>query len=104
MTEIVMEQLPVDALWPNAVVLVIGADTDEGYRLARELLRAGCRVAATAHCPTDLVRILHGYGPERVLAVAADMDDEAQRQRVIARVERQFGHIDATMPGEWNRD
>jgi NAD(P)-dependent dehydrogenase (short-subunit alcohol dehydrogenase family) len=61
------------------------------------LLRAGCRVAATAHCPTDLVRILHGYGPERVLAVAADIDDDTQRERVIARVERQFGHIDATM-------
>jgi hypothetical protein len=67
-------------LGPNAVVLVVGADTDEGYR------RTGCRVAATAHVATDLVRILHGYGPDRVLAVAADLADDAQRQRVIARV------------------
>ena len=97
MTEIVLEELPADPLGPNAVVLVVGADTDEGYRLARELLRTGCRVAATAHVATALVRILHGYGPERVLAVAADLADDAQRQRVIARVERQFGHIDATL-------
>jgi hypothetical protein len=42
---------------------------------------------------------MHGYGAERVLAVAADMHDDKQRQRVIARVERQFGRIDATSCG-----
>jgi hypothetical protein len=29
--------------------------------------------------------------------VAADMHDDKQRQRVIARVERQFGRIDAML-------
>ena len=78
-------------------MLVVDADTDDGYRIAREFLCAGCRVAATAHCAADLVRIMHGYGAERVLAVAADMHDNKQRQRVIARVERQFGRIDAML-------
>lgn len=95
MTDIMLKPLPADPLGQNAVVLVVGADTDDGYRLAREFLCAGCRVAATAHCAADLVRILHGYGAERVLAVAADMHNDRQRQRVIARVERQFGRIDA---------
>src|ERR1700739_280887 len=70
MTEIVTEQLPADPLGPNAVVLVVGADTDEGYRLARELLCTGCRVAATARVATDLVRILHVYGPGRGVGAA----------------------------------
>jgi NADP-dependent 3-hydroxy acid dehydrogenase YdfG len=97
MTDIMLKQLPADPLGKDAVVLVVDADTDDGYRIAREFLCAGCRVAATAHCATDLVRIMHGYGAERVLAVAADMHDDKQRQRVIARVERQFGRIDAML-------
>jgi NAD(P)-dependent dehydrogenase (short-subunit alcohol dehydrogenase family) len=40
---------------------------------------------------------MHGYRAERVLAVAADMNDDKQRQRVIARVERKFGRIDAML-------
>lgn len=99
MTDVTLKRLPADPLGLGAVVLVVDADTDDGYRLAREFLCAGCRVAATAHCPADLVRIMHGYGAERVLAVAADMADHKQRQRVIARVERQFGRIDAMLCG-----
>jgi NADP-dependent 3-hydroxy acid dehydrogenase YdfG len=97
MTDIMTKQLPADPLGHDAVVLVVDADTDGGYRLAREFLCAGCRVTATARCAADLVRIMHGFGAERVLALAADMHDSHQRRRVIARVERQFGHIDATV-------
>jgi NADP-dependent 3-hydroxy acid dehydrogenase YdfG len=97
MPDVMLKQLPADPLGQDAVVLVVDADTDDGYRLAREFLCVGCRVAATALCAADLVRILHGYGAEKVLAVAADMHDDKQRQRVIARVERQFGRIDATV-------
>lgn len=97
------KQLSANPLGQDAVVLVVDADTDDGYRIARELLCAGCRVTATAHCPADLVRIMHGYGADRVLAVAADMHDDKQRQRVIARVERQFGHIDAMLCARLSR-
>jgi NADP-dependent 3-hydroxy acid dehydrogenase YdfG len=97
MTDIMITQLPADPLGQNAVVLVVDADTDDGYRIAREFLCAGCRVAATARCAADLVRIMHGYRAERVLAVAADMHDDKQRQRVMARVERHFGRIDAML-------
>ena len=62
MTDIMLKRLPADPLGQGAVVLVADADTDDGYRIAREFLCAGCRVAATAHCAADLVRILHGYG------------------------------------------
>ena len=104
MTDIMFKQLPANPLGQDAVVLVIDADTDDGYRIAREFLSAGCRVAATAHSPADLVRIMHGYGADRVLAVAADMNDDKQRQRVIARVERQFGRIDAMLCGGLHRE
>jgi spore germination protein YaaH len=75
----------------DEVALVTNAGTDAGYQIAKALLRAGYRVAVTSRYATQLTRILHGYGPTRVIAIAADTADEAQLAELVARVESGFG-------------
>jgi len=81
----------------GATFLVLHAGTDRGCRIARDLLRAGCRVAATGRCATDLARILHGYPAHQVLAIAAE---DSQLNRVIGRVEGRWGAINAIIDAE----
>jgi NAD(P)-dependent dehydrogenase (short-subunit alcohol dehydrogenase family) len=81
----------------GATFLVVHACTDRGYRIARDLLRAGCRVAVTGRCATDLARVLHGYRAQQVLAIAAA---ESQLNRVISRVETRLGAINAIIDAE----
>jgi NAD(P)-dependent dehydrogenase (short-subunit alcohol dehydrogenase family) len=76
------------------VFLVTNAATEAAYEIARDLLRAGHRVVVTATHATALVRIMHGYGPDRVLAIAADTTDLEQVRRLISRAESQFGSLD----------
>jgi NAD(P)-dependent dehydrogenase (short-subunit alcohol dehydrogenase family) len=76
------------------VFLVTNAATEAGYEIARDLLRAGHRVVVTATHATSLVRIMHGYGTDRVLAIAADTTDLEQVRRLISRAESHFGSLD----------
>jgi NAD(P)-dependent dehydrogenase (short-subunit alcohol dehydrogenase family) len=76
------------------VFLVTNAGTEAAYQIARDLLRAGHRVVVTATHATTLVRIMHGYGPDRVLAIAADTTDLEQVRRLVSRAESQFGSLD----------
>jgi NAD(P)-dependent dehydrogenase (short-subunit alcohol dehydrogenase family) len=73
-----------DAAGP--VVLVLNAGSDAGFRIARDLLQGGHRVAISSRRTTDLARIVHGYPSSQVLAVAADPDDPTQMSRLLARV------------------
>jgi NAD(P)-dependent dehydrogenase (short-subunit alcohol dehydrogenase family) len=73
------------------VALVLNAGTDAGFRTARELLRAGCRVAVTGRNVTHLTRIIHGHSATRVLAIAADPTDRTQVSKLVKRVETGFG-------------
>ena len=75
----------------TTVVLVLDGDTDAGYRMARKLLGDGCRVAVVARHPGDVVRVMHGYPVDRVIAIAADVTDQRQWSRVIERVIARFG-------------
>jgi NAD(P)-dependent dehydrogenase (short-subunit alcohol dehydrogenase family) len=79
----------------DRVVLITHAGSDVGYRLARELLRSGCRVAVTSRHTTDLTRILHGYNGNQVFAVAAITDDQRQYEQLLRRVRGRFGHVDS---------
>ena len=81
----------------GATFLVLHAGTDRGYRVARDLLRAGCRVAVTSRCANDLARILHGYPARQVLAIAAG---ESQLPQVISRAEARWGTINAVIDAE----
>ncbi|WP_370330195.1 hypothetical protein [Mycolicibacterium hippocampi] len=74
----------------DETILIIHADTDHGYTIARELLTAGYRVAVTAHHPASLSRILLGQSADRVIAIAADIDDNTQRDRILRRARARF--------------
>ena len=82
---------------PTTVALVLDGDTDAGYRLARKLLADGCRVAVVGRHPGGVVRVMHGYAADRVLAVAADMTDQRQWSRVTEQVRDRFGRIDTVV-------
>jgi NADP-dependent 3-hydroxy acid dehydrogenase YdfG len=82
------------------VVLVLDGDTDAGYRMAREMLAEGCRVAVTGRHLDGVVRVMHGYSAERVLAIAADMTDLRQRNRVTQMVWDRFGRLDTVIRAE----
>ncbi|WP_111510140.1 SDR family NAD(P)-dependent oxidoreductase [Mycobacterium kyogaense] len=83
--------------WPtttgNDVVLVVHADCDAGYELVQELLASGRRVVVTARYAVSLSRILLGKSSADVMAIAADVDEQAQRARLMQRAADRFGHI-----------
>jgi NADP-dependent 3-hydroxy acid dehydrogenase YdfG len=82
------------------VVLVLDGDTDAGFTLARNLLADGCRVVVTARQAGQLVRVMHGYPAERVLALAADTTNRDQWSRVVERTMQRFGRLDTVIRAE----
>jgi NADP-dependent 3-hydroxy acid dehydrogenase YdfG len=84
----------------TTVVLVLDGDTDAGYRMARKLLADGRRVAVTGRHPDGVVRVMHGYPADRVLAIAADMTDQRQWNRVTEAVRDRFGRLDTVICAE----
>jgi short-subunit dehydrogenase involved in D-alanine esterification of teichoic acids len=85
----------------GATFLVVHAGTDAGYRIARDLLGGGCRVAVTSRYATDIARVLHGYPAHQVLAIAAE---DSQLNRVISRVESRWGVINAIIDASGAED
>jgi NAD(P)-dependent dehydrogenase (short-subunit alcohol dehydrogenase family) len=81
----------------TTVVLVLDGDTDSGYRMARTLLADGCRVAVIGRHPGGVVRVMHGYPADQVFAIAADMTDQRQWNRVTEQVRDRFGRIDTVI-------
>jgi NAD(P)-dependent dehydrogenase (short-subunit alcohol dehydrogenase family) len=84
----------------TTVVLVLDGDTDAGYRVARKLLADGCRVAVAGRHPDGVVRVMHGYSADRVLAIAADVTDLRQWSRVAEAVRKRFGRLDTVIRAE----
>ncbi|MCU1701698.1 MAG: hypothetical protein JWR34_7761 [Mycobacterium sp.] len=81
----------------TTVVLVLDGDTDSGYRMARKLLADGCTVAVIGRHPGGVVRVMHGYPADQVFAIAADMTDQRQWNRVTEQVRDRFGRIDTVI-------
>lgn len=76
------------------VVIVTDAGTESGRHLVEELLDAGYRVALTGPHAAALTHSLHGRSAGSVMAVAADMTDPWQSERVRDSVVARFGRID----------
>ena len=74
-------------------MLITHADSDAGYRRARELLADGLRVVVTAEHASRITRILLGQNADQVLAVAADLSDPKQYARLVERTKDRLGHI-----------
>src|SRR5512138_582830 len=76
--------------------LVTGGSRGLGLVLARELLRAGARVAICARDPDELSLAqadLQGNGA-RVLAIPCDVTDRSQVERMVATVRAELGPVD----------
>lgn len=65
--------------------------------MAHQLLADGCRVAVIGRHPDGVVRVVHGYSADRVLAIAADTTDERQWHRVTEVVRDRFGRLDTVI-------
>jgi NAD(P)-dependent dehydrogenase (short-subunit alcohol dehydrogenase family) len=81
----------------SAVTIVLDGDTDSGYVLARHLLAEGRRVAVVARHAGDAVRVMHGQSFDRLMVIAADVNDQRQWSRVTDRVMDRFGRIDTVV-------
>src|SRR5215211_785939 len=88
--------LPRAADLRGEVAFVTGGSRGLGFLIARELGRAGCRVAICARDTAELERAqvdLQREGGE-VLALRCDVTDRADVERAVAEVVRAFGRID----------
>ncbi len=79
------------------VALVTGGSGGLGQRIVRALHAQGCQVAAvyltSPQVAEPLAAELSARGP-RVVALRADVTDEAEIERLVARVLAEFGRLD----------
>ncbi|MET4663918.1 oxidoreductase [Sphingomonas sp. PvP056] len=81
------------AFSPSPVWLVTGCSTGFGRDLAQLIIDRGWRLIATAR-DADRVADLAAAAPDRVLALALDVTDQAQIESVVAAAAEKFGRID----------
>jgi short-subunit dehydrogenase len=77
-------------------LLITGASSGIGRCLAEQAARAGCRVAVVARSagPLDAVVAELARDGHDAMAVAADVTDAADRQRLLSTVTDRFGGLD----------
>lgn len=80
----------------DRVAVVTGAGTGIGKAVSLALSRAGYRIALTGRNVSRLQAVIAeaGVGPERAIAVAADVGDPAAVKRLFAAVAASYGRID----------
>ena len=81
------------AFSPSPVWLVTGCSTGFGRDLAQLIIDRGWRLIATAR-DADRVADLAAAAPDRVLALALDVTEQAQIDGVVAAAIEKFGRID----------
>src|SRR3954453_16125875 len=85
-----------DASLQGQVVLITGGSRGLGLSLAREFARRGCRIAICARDASELANAkqdLERRGAE-VLTVECDVGEQAQVERMTARVLQHYGRVD----------
>nr|WP_123818696.1 SDR family oxidoreductase [Kitasatospora cineracea] len=76
------------------VAVITGAGSGVGRAVARELARAGWRLVLAGRRAAPLAETAAGLGPDRVLAVPADVTDEEQVEALFDAAVGHFGRID----------
>lgn len=74
--------------------LVTGASAGIGAAMVKGLVRAGCRVAATARRQDRLDALAAELGTDRVLAVAGDIASAADRARIVEATRARLGPVE----------
>lgn len=78
---------------PSKVWLITGCSKGLGRSLAEEVIRKGDRVVVAARDP-DTLHALIELAPERVQALALDVNSDAQVLEAVSRTLSRFGRID----------
>ena len=77
------------------VLLITGASSGIGEATAKEAVKQGYKVVATARSEDKLQALANDLGAEHVLPIAADVTDYQQLERVVQQTVDQFGQLDA---------
>lgn len=77
------------------VLLITGASSGIGEATAKEAVKQGYKVVATARSEDKLQALANDLGAEHVLPISADVTDYQQLERVVQQTVDQFGQLDA---------
>lgn len=79
------------------VVIVTGAGSGMGRAIARGFLDNGAHVVVAGRHAEPLHSTIEGYGPDRALAVAADVSDPEATGSLVAATVDTFGALDVVV-------
>ncbi len=79
----------------SRVLLITGASSGIGAATARAAAAEGWRLALAARSAEKLEALAGELGPDRALAIPADVTDWESQQRMAAEAAERFGRIDA---------
>lgn len=82
--------------FPDQAIIVTGASSGIGEAVVRRLARAGAKLMISARRADRLEALARELDPTgtRVIAMAGDVTNDADRRRLVAMAEKKFGRID----------